>query len=129
MNEDHRDGKFWFGFFAGGLIGAVVLFLLGTKEGKKAGRLLEDRGKDLLGDLEDRLDDLEKKGKELARQGEDIKDVVLETIEDKKDMLTEGASEKLDTALAHIEKLQEQGLETTSTLRKHIFKNIPKKSK
>jgi gas vesicle protein len=129
MTDEHRDGKFWFGFFAGGLIGAVVLFFLGTKEGKKAGRLLEDKGKDLLGDLEDHLSELEKKGKELARQGEDIKDEVMETIEEKKEILTEGATEKLDTALAHIEKLQEQGLQTTSTLRKHIFKNIPKKSK
>lgn len=128
MNDQEHDGKFWFGFFIGGLIGAVVLFFLGTKEGKKAGKLLEGKGKDLLGDLEDQLSELEKKGKELARQGEDIKDDVLETIQDKKEVFTKGATEKIDTALANIEKLQEQGLETTTTLRKKLFKNIPKKS-
>lgn len=127
MNNEHRDGKFWFGFFAGGLIGALVLFFLGTKEGKKTGKLLEEKGIDLVSDLEDRLGDLEKKGKELARQGESLKEDVLEKIEDKKEVFTQGATEKLDSALASIEKLQEQGLETTSTLRKRLFKNIPKK--
>jgi len=129
VNSNEHDGKFLVGLFLGGLLGAVILFLLGTKEGKHAGKLLEERGKDLMDDLEDRIGDLEKKGKELVRQGEDIKDEVMETIEDKKEELTQGATEKLDTALAHIEKLQEQGLQTTTSLRKHIFKNIPKKSK
>ena len=64
MSEEHRDGKFWFGFFMGGLIGAIVLFFLGTKEGKRTGKLLEDKGKDLLDDLEGKLEDLEKKAKE-----------------------------------------------------------------
>lgn len=127
MNEhDHHDAKFWFGFFIGGLLGALVLFFLGTKEGRKTGKLLERKTKDVLDSLEDKLADLEDKGREIVKQGEAIKDEVLETIEDKKEKLTEDMTEKLDTALAQIEELQEKGRVTTATLRKRLFKNIPK---
>jgi len=94
----HGDFRFFLGFFIGGLIGAVVIFLLGTKEGKKTGKVLEEKGKDLLDNLHD-----------------------------KKEELTESAGDKLDEALAHIEKMQEQGRETTAELRKRLFKNLPKK--
>ena len=127
MSDDHNhDGKFLFGFFIGGLVGALIIFFLGTKEGKKAGRLIEDRGKDILDDLEERLDDLEKKGKDLVKQGKVIKEEMMESFEEKKDVMTESAVDRLDTALAHLEELQQQGAETTQALRKR-FKNIPKK--
>lgn len=130
MNDEHahRDGKFWVGFFIGGLLGAIILFFLGTKEGKKTGKLLEDKGKDLFDELESRLLELEEKGRELARQGQAIKDDVLNHLENTKEEFTDRASEKLDSALTHIEKLQEEGLESTKTLRKRIFKNLPKKA-
>lgn len=99
-NEEHHHGDFRFllGFFIGGLIGAVVIFLLGTKEGKKTAKSLEEKGKDLLDSLGER-----------------------------KEELTESATEKLDDALAHIEKMQEQGRETTAQLRKNLFKNLPRR--
>lgn len=127
MSESHNnDGKFLFGFFIGGLLGALIIFFLGTKEGKKAGRDLERRGKDIFDELEDRLDELQAKGKELVRQGEQIKEHMMETIEDKKESMSESAVERIDTALAHLEELQQQGAETTATLRKR-FKNLPKR--
>lgn len=127
MSENQNaDGKFLFGFFIGGLLGALVIFFLGTKEGKKAGRDLERRGKDILDELEDRLDELQSKGKDLVRQGEKIKEHMMDTIEDKKDEMSESAVERIDTALAHLEELQQQGAETTATLRKR-FKNLPKR--
>ncbi len=129
MNESkHSDIKFWVGFFIGGLIGAVILFLVGTKEGKKTGKLLEEKGQDFLDELEDRLAELEKKGKDLVKQGEDIKEQVVGQLEDKKDDVSHEVVKKLDTALAHIEALQEHGRETTADLRKKLFKNLPKKS-
>lgn len=135
MSEEQHEGKpalpaggFWLGFFIGGLLGAVILFFLGTKEGKRTGRLLESRTKDFLGELEGKIDEMEEKGKELARQGEQIKADVLEKIEEKKEVLTSGATQKLDSALAHIEAIQEKGVETTAEIRKKLFKNIPKKS-
>lgn len=124
-NNNH-DGKFLFGFFIGGLIGALIIFFLGTKEGKRTGRILETKGKDLIDDLEDKLDLLQEKGKELVRQGEEMKEKVMDSIGDKKDEVTEAAAEKIDVALAHIQEMQQKGAETTATLRKQ-FKNIPKK--
>jgi len=127
MSSDERqDFKFLLGFFIGGFLGALVIFFLGTKEGKKAGRILEEKGKDLAGDLQDRLDELEKKGEELLEKGEDIKTNVIAQLDEKKEAVTEEATEKLDNALAHIEALQERGRETTANLRRY-FKNLPKK--
>ena len=125
---ERKDGKFLLGFFVGGLLGALIIFFLGTKEGKKAGKILEDRSRNLLGELEDKLTDFEKKGKDLVREGEQLKDEVVEQLEERREEFTHETTKKLDTALAHIEALQEHGRETTSSLRKRLFKNIPKKS-
>ncbi len=125
-DNNAHDGKFLFGFFIGGLIGALVIFFLGTKEGKKTGKLLESKGRDVLDELEERLDELQSKGKELVHQGEAMKEKVLESLGDKKDEVTEAAAEKIDIALAHIQEMQQKGAETTATLRKQ-FKNLPKK--
>lgn len=127
MSDHNHDGKFMFGFFLGGLIGALIIFFLGTKEGKKAEKLLESRGKDILDDLEDKLDELQKKGKDFVRQGEALKEQVMDTLEEKKEEMTDTAVEKIGTALERMEELQQKGVETTANLRKK-FKNLPKKS-
>ena len=129
MSDEHRgEGKFLFGFFIGGLIGALVIFFLGTKEGQKTGKLLKRKGEDVLDDVQEKIEELEQRGKELVKQGEAIKEQVLENLEEKKEAVTETAVEKIDTALAHIEELQEHGRQTTASLRKRLFKNLPKKS-
>ena len=127
-DNSHHDGKFIFGFFLGGLIGALIIFFLGTKEGKKVSSQLTKRGKSVLDDLEDRLDELQEKGKELVKHGRELKDEMIDTLEEKKDEVTEATVQHVDEALAHIEELQKQGVETTATLRKKIFKNIPKRA-
>ncbi len=129
MSEERgHDGRFWVGLFIGGLIGAIILFFLGTKEGKKTGKLIERKTGDLLDDLEDKVGDLKEKGKEFIREGEAIKDEVLETLDEKKGKITEDLTEKLDGALAQIEELQEKSRATTATLRRRLFKNIPKRT-
>ncbi len=129
MSEENRkDVKFWIGFFIGGFIGAIVLFFLGTKEGKKTGKALESHGRDLLDELLEKLESLERKGKELASEGEAVKDQVIETIAEKKEDFTETTTEKIDSVLAHVEALQERGRQTTADLRKRLtFKNLPRK--
>ena len=130
MSDEHHgtDMKFLAGFFIGGLIGALTIFFLGTKEGKKAKVLLEKKGKDVLNDLEGEIEVLEQKGKELAKHGEEVKEQVIEKLEDKTEELSELATKKLDSALAHIEEMQEHGRETTASIRKRLFKNLPKKA-
>ena len=122
MSEDnsHGDLKFLLGLFIGGIIGAVIIFFLGTKEGKKTTKILEEKSKDIVDDIEEKVMDLEEKG-------EEIKEKVFEQIEEKKEVVTQDATEKLDSALAHIEKIQEEGIQTTAELRKRLFRNIPKK--
>jgi len=126
MNNEHKDNRFWFGFFIGGLIGAAIIVLLGTKEGKKIEKLLEKKGKDVLEDLGEKVDDLKEKREELIEKGEVLKDQVVEQIIEKKEELTEVATEKLDETLSHIESIQQQGLQNTQKLRR-AFKNLPKK--
>jgi len=128
MSENNQpDGKFIMGFIMGGVIGALTIFFLGTKEGKKTGKLLEEKGKDFVGDLQEKLEELETQGRDLAKKGEEIKEQVAQQIEDKKETLTKEATVKIDSALAHIEALQEHGRDTTASLRKRLFKNAPKK--
>lgn len=129
MSEQHNHGdfKFFLGFFIGGLIGAFIIFFLGTKEGKKTGKLLEDKGRDLLDEIKDKIDHLEEKGKAIFKEGEDLKEQVVDRIEDKKEEITKAAGENLDHALAKLEELQENSLHTTADLRKRLFKNLPKK--
>ncbi len=128
MSEGRGQGRFILGFFMGGLIGALVIFFLGTKEGQKTGKMLKRKGEDMLDDVQDKIEELEERGKDLAKQGEEIKEQVLENLEEKKDTVTHATAEKLDTALAHIEELQEHGRQTTASLRKRLFKNLPKKA-
>lgn len=125
--DNHNDNRFWFGFFFGGLIGAIVLFFLGTKEGKKAGRLIKDQGEDIIDTIQDRLNELKIRGKELADEGEALKAEVIDKVGQEKEKLTDDAKEKIDTVLAHIEEMQERGRQATATIRKE-FKNVPKKS-
>jgi gas vesicle protein len=125
--SDHDDNKFWFGFFLGGILGAIVLFFVGTKEGKKTGKVLQTRGEDLIDTIQERLEELKDKGRELAKEGEELKEQVMEKFDDRKDKLTKDVTQKIDTALAHIEEIQEHGRETTASIRK-AFKNLPKKS-
>ncbi|MCX8008720.1 MAG: hypothetical protein N3A54_03365 [Patescibacteria group bacterium] len=128
MTDSNRpDPKFLFGFFLGGIIGAIIIFFLGTKEGKKTGKLLEERGRDFLDELQEKINELESKGKELVKKGEELREKVVEELEEKKHQVTEEAVAKIDSALAKIETMQERGLETTATIRKRFFKNIPKK--
>lgn len=127
MSDNNHNGKFLFGFFLGGIIGALIIFFLGTKEGKKLEKVLEHKGKDVLDDLNDKLEELEQSGKDLVKKGEAIKEHVMDTLEEKKGEMTDATVEKIDSALAHIEALQTKGVETTATIRKK-FKNIPKKA-
>lgn len=127
-DQQHHDNKFMFGFFLGGLIGALIIFFLGTKDGKKMGSLLTKQGKSVLDDLEDRLDQLQEKGKELVQHGRELKDQMIDTLEEKKEEVTQSTVEHVDQALAHIEEMQKQGMETTANLRKKIFKNLPKRA-
>lgn len=124
MNDNRHNGQFLLGFFLGGLIGALVIFFLGTKEGKRLEKKLESRGKDILDELDDKLAEFEKNGRDLVKKGEEIKNDVMEAWEDRKDEMTDAARDRIDSALAQIEELQSKGVEQTTAIRRK-FKNLP----
>jgi gas vesicle protein len=126
MNNDRPDGKFVLGMFLGGIIGAGIIFFVGTKEGKRTAKLIQKKGKEVVDDLEERVEELEEKGKELLEQGEEIKDRVIDKMKDTAGDVSEEASERLDKALEKLEDVQKGSLQTTTSIRKH-FVNLPKK--
>lgn len=117
MNEEH-DGSFWLGLFLGGLLGSFIIYFLGTKEGKKLAKDLHEHGEDWVDALEEKLAEFNEKSTDVVRVGKK---------EETKDELTNQALKKVDKTLAHIEKLQERGRDTTSSIRKRLFKNAKKK--
>lgn len=127
--SEHKgpDIKFLLGFFLGGIIGAITIFLIGTKEGRKTTKILQQKGADFVDELQDKLEDLEEQGKELVKKGEALKEKVSEQIQEKKEVMTHEAIKQVDSALSHIEELQERGRETTANIRKKLFKNTPKR--
>jgi gas vesicle protein len=125
--EKNSNAKFFIGVVLGGIIGAIILFLMGTKDGKKTRKELEHKGRELLDDLHEKLDEIEEQGRELAEKGEKLKKHLEEEIEDKKEYLTDEATERVDQVLAKVEAIQEKGLVGTTNLRKKLFKNLPKK--
>lgn len=123
----HHHESFQIGLFIGGLVGALLIYFLGTKEGKKLAKEIQKDGKDWFSDFEGKLGELEKKGVELLHTGQEINEEITKGAKGKKAAVASDALQKADKALAHIEKLQERGRETTSNIRKRLFKNAKKK--
>ncbi len=108
-NERQSGNGFWFGLFFGGLLGALIIYLLGTKEGKKLAENLKDKGGDLLDQLSEEIEDLEGKAVEV------------------KEKIGGQAMDKLDEALVKLEEKQDLAREATSNFRKRFFRKNGKK--
>jgi gas vesicle protein len=129
MNEccnHNHEGKFLMGLFVGGVIGALTLFFLGTKEGKRTGKMLKNKALDTVEDLEDKLDELKNKGLEITKEGEDLKEKLLSQVNENKDKITKEVATKMAETLANLEEIQEKGKQTTANIRKSIEETISK---
>lgn len=62
MGNEEKQGNFLAGFFLGGILGAILLFLWGTKEGKNITKLLAEKGELLEEDIEKKIFEFEDKG-------------------------------------------------------------------
>lgn len=137
-----QDSQFWIGLFLGGIIGALLIIILGTEKGKQLAQKLYTDGLDFLddtketladtvrekvADIEQKSQELSQKGEELLAQGKALEQQIVDTVVEARTDVTEAAAEKVDETLAHIEKLQEHGRESTAQLRTRLFKNIPKR--
>lgn len=123
MNEHQcKGGNFWLGFFLGGLVGAFVLFLMGTKEGKKLLARFIEEAESYEEDLEEKVSNLQKKGEALLQEAQEVKNHVIENVEEGKKNISEMLISRLDQALTKIEDVQKQGATITEELHHRYFK-------
>lgn len=96
MENENKPGNFWPGFFLGGLFGAILLFLWGTKEGKKITKLLAEKGELLEEDIENKLSELEDKGEKIVGdvQKQTVKKIAQKIVGEVKEKLNSPTSPK-----------------------------------
>lgn len=121
---EQKQNNFTLGVLLGAIVGAGVVYLLTTEEGKKISKKIKKEAGPFLEDL---VSDLEEKSEELAAKAEEVKEEVAERIEDAKETVSEEVGEKLDESLSRIAQLQERGRQAVSSLRTpKLFKGIKK---
>ncbi len=128
MNDNsHKGGNFWLGFFLGGLIGAFIIFILGTKDGKKIYGLLEDEEDKFKNKIDDKIQTLKTKGEEYLKETDNLqKKVKQEVITDAK-TVSQTIVDKLDDSLGQLQEVQKKGVELTEAVRSRFFKKNGKK--
>lgn len=130
MPDDFAEFKGFFkGFFWGVILAIAGLIFLETEQGQKLKKRLKEKGGDLFDQLPDLLDRLEKRSEELVEEAGKIEGELKEKTASIGESLTKEVERELDSSLAHIEALQEHGREITVGIKRHLFKNIPRKPK
>lgn len=128
MNNEHEpQGNFWMGFVIGAVVGAVLIFLFGTKEGKKLMKLFEERSELFEEDLEQKITSLQNQGEEFLKKAEDVKAHIIKEVADGKNTISEQMVSRMDDTLTKIEDLQKKGVELTHDVRHNYFKRNGKK--
>jgi len=74
-NSNQNNGKFFSGFLIGFIVGAVVVFFLGTKKGKKLLKTISDKGIDNVSNLLEEADKT-KDFDEILDEGEETEEVL-----------------------------------------------------
>jgi gas vesicle protein len=123
MKNEDRGNAFSSGFLLGGLIGAGLVFLFGTEEGKKVKEQLVKKGKEVIEDLPETVKDLEKRGEEFAQRAEEVK----QKLESKAKELSPKIKKQVESSLDHIEAAQKRGRQAAATIRKRFFVRKGKK--
>lgn len=120
--ENNSCGNFWLGFFLGGIIGAFLIFVFGTKEGKKMLEKILERAEDYEEELEEKVAKLQKHGEDLLEEARSVKDKVIKEIEEDKKDISTALITKMDQTLSKIEDIQKKGVELTKEVHHHYFK-------
>lgn len=126
MNNE-KKGNFWVGFFIGGLLGAVLIFLLGTKEGKRVAKKIMDQGELFEEEIEEKISNLQKKGEALLSEAEGMKERVFKEVVEGKKAVSQQLMGKVDKALSDLEDLQKKGAAVTQDLHHKFFRKNGKK--
>lgn len=120
--NNHKGGKFWFGFFLGGLIGAFIIFILGTKEGKKLADKLLEQAEDYEEELEEKVEKLQQRGEALLAETEKVKEKITKEVETGKKAVSQALVSKMDQALTTIEDLGKKGVAITQDVHHRYFR-------
>lgn len=128
MSENkNNSGNFWLGFFLGGLIGAFIIFLLGTKQGRKILEEIVEKAELYEEELEEKISQLQKKGEDLLQEAEEVKEKVVRDVETGKKTISDSLVSKIDQTLTKIEDIQKKGVALTEEVHHHYFKKNGKK--
>jgi len=105
-DNNGSGGNFFRGLVTGAIIGAVaVWFLNQTEKGKEIKKEIKEKGNDVLGNLNDLVQDLEEKGQEFKKKVLQVKEEFEEKAKDfRQDVIEEGK-----IGLERIEELEEKG--------------------
>ena len=117
------DKKFSLGLFLGGLIGAAIIFILGTKEGKKLAENFVEKTEDFEKDLEVRVKKLRSKGEDLIKDAENIKIKLEKRIQEGKQTTSSILVSKIGESLKKLEEVQRKGISLTQELRDKYLKS------
>ena len=121
MSEE-KQGNFWFGFFLGGLFGAIAIFIMGTKEGKKLMERLTEDAEEYEEDLEQKVAKLQIKGEDFLNEANSVKEKITKEVKTGKKSITNAVADKMDQALTKIENIQKKGVELTRDVHHNYFK-------
>lgn len=113
VDQSHHSHGFALGVF----VGAALVFLFGTEEGRRLKRQLTQRGRQLAEEMPSVVKKLQKEGEAFAHKAEKIK----QDLEEKLDTFTPRAKAEITHALEHIEKTQERGRQAASVAKKRFF--------
>ncbi len=81
--NNHKGPGFMNGLFLGIIIGAAIVFLIGTKKGKKILKMLTESGIEGVSDLEEMLSEQEDEGdyeQEYSAEGEELTPTPIQTV-------------------------------------------------
>lgn len=120
MEKKNKSG-FWAGFLLGGLLGAGLIALMGTKEGRRTVLKLRNRINNYLGEAEEMIED---EGKAVYQKVHDLKNEALEKLEAVKGKLVRQTDKKLAELKKErdkIEKIGEKGRDIAGQIGRRLF--------
>ncbi len=127
MSDGKDTTQLSFGFLLGSLMGAAAVLFFRTREGKKVGRLIAEKGKYFIHQLLDVFSELENQAQyhiDTVQKAEEQANNLIQSV--RRDQSDEQWSDIRSTP-KHIEELQKRGRITTEKLRKTLFRNVPKR--
>lgn len=128
MNDNsHKGGNFWLGFFLGGLIGAFLIFILGTKDGKKIYELLENEEEKVKNKIGDKINNLKTQGDKYLKETDNLQKKVKQEVAAEVKTVSQTIVDKLDDSLGQLQEVQKKGAELTEAVRSRFFKKNGKK--